>query len=258
MNKFFIALVCAFALVFTSCEFSENIYINEDGSGKMEFSVDASELMSMAGDMGDGEGASTGMDKAVDSTIVFKELFAEKRDSISKLPLEEQQKLKALEKFKMHMVMDPETNKMVFELNSEFKNATELQEMFSAMNSFSNMNGKGGSPAGGASSSPFSSMGEDGTTDVQYTFDGTVFKRSAKIIDEERHQIAMDSLGQSEMIFASSKYKVNYHFPRPVKSVSKEGALFSEDRKTVTLEVGFLSVLKDPELLDFEVVLEDK
>ena len=40
--------------------------------------------------------------------------------------------------------------------------------------------------------------------------------------------------------------------------ISKEGAMYSEDRKTVTLEVGFMDVLKDPELLDFEVVLEDK
>jgi hypothetical protein len=101
-------------------------------------------------------------------------------------------------------------------------------------------------------------MGEGGSTDVQYSFDGTVFIRTGMIINEELHEQSIDSLGESATVFASSEYTVNYHFPRPVKSFSKEGALFSEDRKIVTYEVGFLDVLKDPELLSFEVILEDK
>ncbi|OUS00516.1 hypothetical protein A9Q86_11155 [Flavobacteriales bacterium 33_180_T64] len=250
MKNFFTLIACA--LVLTSCQFSENIYINEDGSGEMEFSMDASEMMQMIGEMGEGSGNSD-MDKAMDSTIVFKDFIRENQDSISKLPAEDQQKIKALEDFKMHMVMNPETKKMVFDLSTEFQNANELQDMFNAMNSFSNLQGKGG-----AASSPFSSMGSGSSTDVNYAFDGTTFKRSAKIIDKEQHQKDIDSLGDTTMMFGSSKYKINYHFPRPVKSFSKEGALYSEDRKVVTFEVGFLAVLKDPELLDFEVVLEDK
>ncbi|WP_040281152.1 hypothetical protein [Psychroserpens damuponensis] len=257
MNRFFTLLACALTMTLTSCQFSENIYINEDGSGRMEFSMDASEMMEMVGQMGEGN-SENGMDKAVDSTIVFKDFLEEKKDSIATLPIEDQQKIKALEDFKMHMVMNPETKKMVFDLNTEFKDANELQDMFKAMNSFSNLQGTGGAEQN-TPSSPFSNIGEGGSTDVQYSFDGHVFKRSAKIVDQELHQQAMDSLGeQSAMMFGSSKYKINYHFPRAVKSFSKEGAMYSEDRKTVTFEVGFMDVLKDPELLDFEVVLEDK
>jgi hypothetical protein len=256
MKHFFTLIACALMMALTSCQFSENIYINEDGSGKMEFSMDASEMMEMVGQMGDGESAK-GMDKAMDSTIVFKDFIEANRDSIATLSPEEQQKIKALEDFKMHMVMNPETKKMVFDLTTDFKDANDLQDMFKAMNNFSNFQGKGGAPQN-APSSPFSSMGEGGSTDVQYSYDGSVFKRSARIVDQELHQQSIDSLGQSTMMFGSSKYKINYHFPRPVKSFSKEGAMFSEDRKTVTFEVGFIDVLKDPELLDFEVVLEDK
>jgi hypothetical protein len=256
MKKLITGIACALMMALTSCQFSENIYINEDGSGKMEFSMDASEMMEMVGQMGDGE-STKGMDKAMDSTIVFKDFIEKNRDSIANLSAEEQQKIKALEDFKMHMVMNPETKKMVFDLSTDFKDANDLQDMFKAMNNFSNLQGKGGAPQN-SPSSPFSGMGEGGSTDVQYSFDGTTFKRSAKIIDEELHQQAMDSLGQSAMMFGTSKYKINYHFPRAVKSFSKEGALYSEDRKIVTFEVGFMDVLKDPELLDFEVVLEDK
>ncbi|WP_460219836.1 hypothetical protein [Psychroserpens sp. MEBiC05023] len=256
MKQFFTLIACALTLMLTSCQFSENIYINEDGSGTMEFSMDASEMMEMVGEMGEGE-AAKGMDKAMDSTIVFKEFIEEYKDSIATLSAEDQQKIKALEDFKMHMVMNPETKKMTFDLSTEFKNANELQDMFKAMNSFSNLQGQGGAAANPASS-PFASMGDGGATDVSYAYDGTTFKRSARITDKEKHAQAIDSLGQAAMMFGSSKYKINYHFPRPVKSISKEGAMYSEDRKTVTLEVGFMDVLKDPELLDFEVVLEDK
>lgn len=257
MKKIFTLLACVVMLGFTSCQFSENIYINENGSGKMEFTMDASEMMKMVSEMGESPEAA-GLDEAMDSTIVFKDLLFEKRDSISKLPEAEQAKLKALEKFSMHMIMDPETNEMVLDLITEFDNANELQDMFAALNSFSNMQGEGGAPQGGSSSSPFSNLGSDGSTDVNYSFDGTVFRRSAMIIDKEKHQQAMDSLGQASMMFGSSKYKINYHFSRPIKSFSKEGAMFSEDRKTVSFEVGFMDALIDPELLDFEVVLEDK
>ena len=58
-------------------------------------------------------------------------------------------------------------------------------------------------------------------------------------------------------MLGSSKYIINYHFPKAVKSFSKEGAMYSEDRKTVTYEVGFIDMLKDPEILNIEVVLED-
>lgn len=256
MKQFFTLIACALMVSFTSCQFSENIYINEDGSGKMEFSMDASEMMEMVGQMGDGE-AANGMDKAMDSTIVFKDFIEEHRDSIATLSPEEQQKIMALKDFKMHMQMNPETKKMVFDLTTDFKDANKLQDMFKAMNNFSNFQGKGGAEQN-TPSSPFSGMREGGSTDVQYSYDGTVFKRSSKVVDQELHQQSLDSLGQSAMMFGSSKYKINYHFPRAVKSFSKEGAMYSEDRKTVTFEVGFIDMLKDPELLNFEVVLEDK
>lgn len=257
MKQIFTLLACIMMLALTSCQFSENIYINDDGSGKMEFSLDASEMMKMVSEMGDGT-EDTGFDKAMDSTIVFKDFLYEKRDSISKLPEAEQAKLKALEKFTMHIVADPESSEMMFDISTAFNNANELQDVFGALNSFSNMQGDGGAPQGGSGSSPFSNFGSDGSTDVSYSYDGTVFRRSAKIIDKEKHQQAMDSLGQAAMMFSSSRYKINYHFPRPVKSFSKEGAMYSEDRKTVSLEVGFMQALSDPTLLDFEVVLEDK
>ena len=92
---------------------------------------------------------------------------------------------------------------------------------------------------------------------MQYEFDGNVFKRTAVVLDREAYEQLTDSLSQLEMMFGSSKYKLNYHFPKKIKSVSHEGALFSEDRKSVVIEYGFMEYLKNPEALNLEVILED-
>ncbi len=246
MNREYLIILCLFIAFFTSCQFSENIYINDDGSGKMEFSFDASEIMQMAGDemVKDGE-------EAMDSTIVFKELFEEKKDSISELPLEEQERLKSLENFSMHMLMNPESKEMVFNLFANFKSVNELQDMFAAMNKMQSI-GKSGIDE----NNPFGAFASN-ATDLNYQYDGKKFIRTAKIVDKELHNQSLDSLGEMAMMFASSKYKINYHFPKKIKSISNKEAMFSDDRKSFTIEYGFMEYLQNPESLNLEVDLED-
>lgn len=243
-------MLCCIA---TSCQFSENIYMNEDGSGKMEFVIDASELMEMAAGMSENSDTT----KMKDTTIVFRDMLKEKRDSIATLPQEDQDKLKSLENFTMHMEANADTKKVIINLSTEFKNPKELREMFEALNSFSNLQGSGGIQ-NNPGSNPFSSLGADGSTDINYAYDGTVFKRTSNIVDAEAHKQQLDSLGEMSMMFGGSNYQLNYHFPRPIKSSSAENAMYSADRKTISVEAGFLEVLKKPELLNIEVMLEDE
>ncbi|WP_372753596.1 hypothetical protein [Mariniflexile sp.] len=249
MNRFIVAVVLMFSLMLSSCQFSENIYINDDGSGKMEFSFDGTQLMQMAGDK-----LSDSQEKAIDSTFSFKELFATMGDSISKLSAEEQQGIKNLEPFSMHMRMNPETSEMKFDMFTDFKSVNELQDMFKAMKSFGDIKGKEKTNGVG---NPFSSFGSDENTELSYNYNGNVFKRTAKIVDKEAYSQVVDSLGQMAMMFGSSVYKLNYHFPKRIKSVSNEKALFSADRKSVTVEYGFMDYITNPEALNLEVILED-
>ena len=238
--------VCALALAFlTSCQFSENIYINEDGTGKMEFSFDGTELMKMAGD-----GMGETNEKAMDSTFSFKELFEGKQDSIAQLPAEERAILEELKNFTMRMVMNPETKEMKMDMITEFKSVGELQDMFSKMNKLQALNKE-------QQANPASSMNQSNFTDLNYEYNGKVFKRNVTITDKAIHQKMVDSLGEMTEMYASSTYKLNYHFPKPVKSVSNESALFSADRKMVTVSYSFMDYLLDPEALNLEVVLED-
>src|SRR5690606_28195076 len=238
-------LFLSISVFLTSCQFSENIYINDDGSGKMSLVFDGSELMKMGGD------STQTSEKAIDSILVFKEFLKEKMDSIAQLSKEEQESLKSLENFTMHTKIDPESQEMKVDMFTDFKNVEELQDVMAAM-SKANSLGKDEEDE----DNPFSSFGNSTATEMEYSFKKGVFKRKATIVDKELHQQALDSIGEAEMMFASSSYVLNYHFPRPIKSVSNENALFSADKKSFRLEISFLEYLKNPEVLHLEVKLE--
>ena len=234
-------------LMLSSCEFSETIHIKEDGSGKMSFKFDGSQLMQMGGDsMGDTA------DTVLDSTIVFKDFLEAKKDSIATLPEAEQEQLKALEDFKMHMLMDPNTKKMIIDINTDFKNVDELEDMFKVLNKANELNDKGS-----AKTSPLGNMGVSEGSEVNYSYKNNVFKRTVKVTDPELFEVAKDSLADAEMILAASTYTLNYHFPKKIKSVSLENAMFSEDHKSFSAELSFKEYVANPESLNVEVILED-
>nr|WP_299344137.1 hypothetical protein [Allomuricauda sp.] len=241
-NLLFLTLLGVLTL---SCNFTEEIFLEEDGSGKLSINFDGSELMQMAG-----EEMTKSNEKPVDSIISFKKLLEEKKDSIAQLSPEEQENLKRLEPFNMHMVMNPEAKEMKFDLFSEFKNVSEVNDAFNAFQGASALgpNGNQGQQPPIGSQEP--------ATEVSYSFKGRKFSRKAKIIDEELFKQSVDSLQGAEMFLSGSTYTLKYHFPKRVKSASAEEATFSADGKTLIYEVSFLDLLKDPSILDLEVELE--
>ena len=247
MKKIYVLSVCILLLVLSSCKFSETIYIKADGSGNMSFSFDGSQLMQMGGDSM-GETADT----VLDSTIVFKDFLEAKKDSIATLPEAEQEQLKALENFKMHMLMDPNTQKMVIDITTDFKNVEELEDVFKVLNKANELNDNGA-----AKTSPLGNMGVTEGSEVHYSYKKNVFKRTVKVTDPELFATTKDSLGDSEMILAASTYTLNYHFPKKIKSVSLKNAMFSEDHKSFSVELNFKDYMADPESLNIEVILED-
>ncbi|AWX43903.1 hypothetical protein HME9304_00901 [Flagellimonas maritima] len=237
----------AIAIAFiSSCNFTEEISLKEDGSGKLSINFDGSELMEMAG-----EEMMKSNEKPVDSLFSFKDMLEEKKDSIAKLPPEEQAKLKQLEPFSMHMIMNPEEKIMKFDLFSEFKDVSEVNDAFNAFQGASALGPKNGQQK----SAPIGN--QDATTEVNYTFSNNIFSRKAKIIDEELFQKGLDSLQGAEMFLSGSTYTLKYQFPKKVRSTNVEGATFSADGKTMFYEVDFMDLMKDPSVLDLKVELED-
>ncbi|MEP2278994.1 hypothetical protein [Maribacter sp.] len=244
MRLFKILTVVFITVLVAACNFTEEIYFNEDGSGKMSILFDGNEMMQMIP-----ETDSTELDKAIDSTLVFKDLLREKKDSIAQLSPEEQDKLKRLEPFSLRMVVDPDGGVMNFNMFTDFKKVSEVNDAFNAFQNASSV----GSVAGGKTM-PGGTTEE--TTTVNYTFKKNTFKRETVILNQELFEQSIDSLASAEMFLSGSTYTFKYHFPRRVKSTNIEEATFSMDGKTMIHEVNFLEMMKDPESMVIEVELE--
>ena len=233
----------------TSCTFTENMYINDNGTGKYSVDVDGSALMEMAGDqLGNQMGADA--KKSIDSTFTFKQLIAEKQDSISKLSPEAQKEIKKLENFVFNIKMNGEQKQFLMNIATDFKSVSELQDILQSMNTLQKLEG------GTAPSTPFAGLG-DNKSKLSYTYDGKKFTRKAIIDKQKITQKAADSTADmSKMMFASSNYIIKYHFPKPVKKVSNPTALFSDDRKTITIQYPFTDYMENPHKLNFDVEFE--
>lgn len=237
----------------TSCNFTENIDVQADGTGKFALEMDGSGFMAMAGDQAL-KGMSGEKDlKNIDSTFTFKQIFEAKKDSIAKLSPEQQTALKKLENFVMNIKMNAENKQFLFSMNTPFKSIKELDGVMESMDNLKEL--KGNSNKKDDPVAMMTNLGNNNSK-LSFSYDGKNFIRKAIIDKEQLKKINADSTGMSKMIFASSKYTLKYHFPKAVKSVSNPDAMFSADRKTITVEYPFTDYSENPEKLNLNVVFE--
>lgn len=256
MNKipFFLSVIVSILL--TSCQFSESLYINEDNTGKVSLNFDGSELLAQGSNMIGAQKKSGG--KPIDTLVVYKDFLREKKDSIAKLPIKDQERLKKLENFKMHVVLNEVDKKMKIDMFSQFDKVAELEDVFNTFQiastdampfDTSNMTARGGDD--------LSKKYQDNVTRTHYSFENNIFKRRTEILDVETVKNREHNLGQMKMFLSGSNYKLQYHFPRRIKKVSNEKALFSQDGKSFVLEVGFIEFMENPNVFDIIVELEE-
>jgi len=251
--KFFKFLAFAALGVFmTSCNFTETMTLNEDGSGKMSVFFDGSDLMAMGG-----EKLAESDSTSIDSIIDFKDFIEEKRDSINALSPEDREKIMRLERFKMHIIMDPVSQKMTFDMFTDFDDVSDANDILEGFDQLDTFMGNGGEEEEEDDNAPELPVSNDEKVSVKYSFKKGVFKRDAYVENAEKYKKQTDSLESMAMFFGSSKYKLQYTFPRKIKATNREEATFSADGKTVYYEVGFMDYLKDPNVLDIEVELEN-
>lgn len=243
-------LFSLFILLTFSCQMTEKLTVTEDGSGKISFEVDGSAFMQMMGArMKEDE-----KQAKYDTIVHFKDILKEKRDSIKKLPLEDQKRIKKLESFSLQTQMDSETLTMSFKMFSDFNNVSDLSNMLNSFQDGFNLASKSNKALG--KQSKMLKKQSKPTSQVYYTYTKKKFERSTKISNPEKLKKQADSLGAAKAMLASSKYKLIYQFPKRIKSASIDNAYFSADGKTITLEAGLIDCLINPKLLDFSVEFE--
>lgn len=232
---------------FTSCQFTEKMELQKDGSGRMAIEMDLSQMMAFA----QGMGADSTLTKK-DTVIPFKKLFEERKDSIAKLSKAEQNKLKTLENYNLQMQIDPETETMKMTVFVDFKTVEEANNL---TNGFSQVGDK-------LPGTKTTYKEDDSTTDndeiigVNYNYANNKFSRDAFIKNKESYKQQLDSLKNIESFIGNMDYTIIYSFPKPIKKASVPDAVFSADKKTVTITRSLSAYYKNPDTLDVEIELE--
>jgi len=242
LGRYFSLLSAIFILV--SCQFTETLTLNEDGTGRMSLSVDLSDMMAMTGEM-----SKDSSYVKMDTIIYFKDVLEEKKDSIALLPIEEQKRFEAMENYNFHIITDPETKQMTVDVFIDFKDVSEANDLMKGFNQTEDL---------------FSVMSEPNKEEekepevvrVAYSYKKGSFKRDAYIVDKELHQTQLESMKQSESFMGGMVYKIKYTFPRKIKKASVEDASYSLDGKTIEFERKYLEFMKNPDIMDLEVELE--
>ena len=215
-------------------------------SGTMTVEVNLNEMMAFGG-----SALTDSLSVKIDTIIAMKEFLDAKKDSISKLSKAEQDKLKKLENFNIHMKMDTEAAEMVYDISTNFKDISEANDILSGLEQASNV-----MPNPNSNTEIKKEEDSPEVVGVNYTFKEGIFKRDAYIKDEKLHQQQVDSMKQAEAFMGGSNYTLKYTFPKKIKKASNPEATFSADGRTVILQKPFIEYFKNPDVLDLEVVLE--
>lgn len=246
MIKRFIGLIaCAVTLI--SCQFTETMELNEDGTGRMTIEMDLGEMMAFSDEF-EQDSVATKMD----TIIQMKDFLEENKDSISMLSEAKQLQLKKMENYNLHLIMDTEKSEMKFNIYSDFKDIREVNDLFKGLEQTASL-------MPGLDDDGDEKEQEEDSKDiigVSYSYADGMFKRDAFIKDKEMHQQEVDSLKSVESFMSSMKYKLKYTFPRKIKYASVGNASYSLDGKTIEIVTGFIEYYKDPDILDLEVELE--
>ncbi len=225
----------------TNCMFTEEIYINNNGSGNYAFKIDMSEMMKSMGEMSPKD--SLKESKVLDTIVFFKDILEKNKDSIATLDKEDKEIIEALKDLKLHMQVDEEKGKMLMDFKMDFKNISELKNMEQKI-----------AKAQALSDKKKKDKSLPSNSDVSYSFKDKIFSRKVTLKDLSEEQL--NEIKEASSFLEGGLYKIIYHFESEIKSVSFKGAQLSDDRKTMTIEIPMDSIIKNQKLLDFEVKLK--
>jgi len=259
-------IILLFALVcfLTSCNVTESIVFNENGSGQFLITYEMGDAMkamteAMGGEKPDSEKKKGGKD--MDTTMVFADIMETYKDSVAALPEEKRLAMESVKDMFMNMKMNEEEGVMNMGIGLNFKSIDDLKNINEKIKKAQSLNSQGDQVGSMKENSPLGNFFGSDDNKTGYVLTETGFSRVTKIGIPEGAEDAVEDLfdetneSNQEFVdyFENASYTVKLTFPKAVKSISVEGAEFSKDRKTVTYRTNWIEYLKNPMLLDTNV-----
>lgn len=240
-NYFFSFLLTIF---FTSCQVTETINLNEDGSGTIEAIQlrDEHSYMLLMGEKYSKE------DKFQDTTYIFRDYITKYNETFLKYTQREQQLFQKYANAKVHAKKSSFDKEFKTSITFPFTKIDVVPNLYNTEDYANDLENN------------YALTAESHFFDLKYSFDGTTFKRIVKVINEaeiEKNKRQINNFkSKFNILNFTQTYALKYNFPRKIKSVSNSAAILSSDKKTVTLTFQLSDCLENPESTNLEVVLE--
>ncbi len=243
-------------LFFTGCVIQEQFVFDKDGSGEYSMAFNMDQLMGMGGD-------SDSTQKVVDTLITFASFLDEKKDSISQLSEEEQERLELLRPLTFAMNMNDSMQKFDMRMTYSFESLDDIQNFSEAVKAANikelDEMGLGDLPndstESGSSSDPtddlFGSAESYKTKFSARGFSRTITKEAREKLIKEKDTTSGDDAFADAIIMRQV-----YKFPYKIKSVDNPNAKIHPDFKGVEVEANMMQMNNNPDIFNIKVKFE--
>ena len=232
-------------LLTTSCQVTETIHFNENGSGTIAVEMLRIEqsYQQLAGEeYNKGE-------VFVDTTYVFDDYISKHSETFSKLTPEDKAVFNAYKGVKVHTKKNSFEKEFRTTFTQNFLQANQIADLYKTQEYVSDIVHN------------YALSAEEHYYKVAFKLSSNEFKRMVTIIDEEhlkREQATINNykkqLGDKKM---HQRITLSYHFTKKIKSVSIPNAKISADKKSVEISFGLLESLFDPTSTSVVIVFEE-
>ncbi|MRX67097.1 hypothetical protein SAMN06265349_1021032 [Flavobacterium resistens] len=237
--------ICVFLILisFASCQITETINLNSDGSGNIDiYTLRDENSVNQLGRQ------NFGSEKFRDTIFTFQDYITKYQETFVRFTKADQALFTEHTNVKMHIKVDPIQMENFNRVSVNFKKIDEVPNVYETL--------------GLANSLKENYPIYKKSYKIKYSFDGIIFKRNLMITDQEGFEKDKKEWEERKKIYSKYKlmesYILNYHFPRKIKSVSNEKAILSSDKKSLTVEFQLSDCLQNPQITNLEVVLEPK
>ena len=249
MRKFILSVLTASTIFLTGClETTQEITLNDDGSGTLTNTNDMSALLGVAKQMGAGSDMEKMPQEVIDSTVSMKE----GADSIPNLtPEEREMARKATLRIKMNLKADQFLTSLIF----PFKSASQIAAYCGLSNKIMAETMMDQMSEG--SQMPDDQMPAPSSFDDYYSLEFSNGELTKKVNKEKYAGIESDeylkSVQQASAMGLSMKATYIINLPRPAQKAEGKNVKLSEDKKKVTITADINDFFEDPASLEFKI-----
>jgi len=237
-------LLLLLSLLTISCQVTETINLNTDGSGTIEVDMlrDENSYMKLAGENYSKENIHK------DTTYVVSDYIKKHQETFSRTSVADQNVFLKYSQIKVHSKASSYEKEFSTTITQNFQNAESIVDLYKTQHYVDDIKNN------------YALSAEEHYYKVSYNYNENSFKRTVKIIDTLHFKKEFDEIEKYKEKYKGfklvQKYVLNYHFSRKIQSVSNPLAEISADKKSLKLEFLLSECLQNPESTNLEVVLE--